>query len=112
MNSNQPPNDDVVEKSLRDWRVSAPLPPRFNDRVWRRIEQAEASGHVGLWNTLQEVLAGLFMRRAWAASYLSIALAAGLALGYWQVHADASQSYSSMSQRYVQSLDPYQKAGH
>ncbi len=40
--ANPEPNEARLRGLLRDARPAAPLPPRFQEAVWRRIEQAEA----------------------------------------------------------------------
>ena len=42
MKNNEPGNhDDALRNVLKEWRTDASLPPRFQEAVWRRIEQAE-----------------------------------------------------------------------
>ncbi len=44
MNHNmQPPDDGNLRALLRDSRPEPPLPPRFQESVWRRIENAETA---------------------------------------------------------------------
>ena len=105
------PNDELLDRSLHEWRVTAALPPRFQEQVWRRIAQEEAGDKVSLGLLVRNTLERLFARRAWAASYLAVALFSGMALSYWQVRSESASFDAGLSQRYVQSLDPYQKAG-
>jgi hypothetical protein len=43
MNTEHPePNEARLRDLLRDARSAPPLPPRFQEAVWRRIEQGEA----------------------------------------------------------------------
>ena len=40
-NDMQPPDDGRLRTLLRESRPAVPLPPRFQESVWRRIETAE-----------------------------------------------------------------------
>ena len=40
-NQVQPPDDGRLQALLRESRPAPPLPPRFQESVWRRIQQAE-----------------------------------------------------------------------
>ena len=40
-NDMQPPDDGKLRALLRASRPAPPLPPRFQEGVWRRLEQAE-----------------------------------------------------------------------
>jgi hypothetical protein len=105
-------NDASLDKCLQSWRVTASLPPRFQEQVWHRIEQAETGREIPLLAALQN-LAGLFLtHRAWVASYLTLALVVGLALGFHQAREETSSLSANLGQRYVQSLDPYLKMRH
>jgi hypothetical protein len=43
MNTNQPKHEDEPLRALlKEWKAKPSLPPRFQEQVWRRIEQAEA----------------------------------------------------------------------
>lgn len=66
---------------LRASRPSAALPPRFQEGVWRRIEEAEApvksrSGIVWL-----DALAALVLRPRWAFATVAALVLAGVLLG-------------------------------
>jgi len=49
-------------------------------------------------------------RPAVAFSYIIILLMIGIVSGQWQARVKANQLHSDLSQRYVQTVDPYQKA--
>jgi len=109
MNTGPKPEDDSLRKCLREWRVEASPPPRFQEQVWRRIQDAESGRPAGLGLVLQNLAARFLGRRGWVPSYLSLALAVGLGLGYWQAKAQASSVSEDLRQQYVQSIDPYQR---
>jgi hypothetical protein len=110
MNTPQP-NDDQLKAALKQWNVSAPLPPRFQEGVWRRIEQAELISSQPSWfaNALA-VIDRLFARPALSYSYVLVLLALGLAAGYVKTQKDAEGFRSELASRYVQAIDPYHKA--
>jgi hypothetical protein len=110
MNSQHQPDDDL-RSALRDWRITAPLPPRFHEQVWRRIESRETPGTT-LWEMFRARLESLFVRPAFAVSYIAVLVAAGLIAGFWQAQARVSSVEVRLADKYVQSIDPYQKPGH
>ena len=113
MKTNPESNDERLGKSLRQWRVDAPLPPRFQEQVWRRIEQEDAAAApIAFWPALQALVAQLFARRAFALAYLTVALLLGSGLGFWQARQQTDTYSASLGQRYVQSIDPYLKLGN
>jgi len=112
MNTEPEKNQDVLGKHLREWRVNAPLPARFQEQVWRRIEHEEPATRPSPWLILQQLFEGVFVHRRLALSYLAVALVMGSAAGYWQGRGQATEQESSLGQRYIQSVDPYQKHGH
>lgn len=112
MKTNLEPDEESLRRSLRQWRVGTPLPPRFQESVWKRIEQAEADRTVNLRQALQNAVEHLLARRRLAFAYLTVALAVGLVLGGWQARERNSAVDSSLGRRYVQSVDPYHKPGH
>jgi len=58
-------NDDLrLRKLLRDSRSGEPLPPRFQERVWQRIETAERTAAPAF--SLSQWLGALFARPAFA----------------------------------------------
>jgi hypothetical protein len=107
---NLEPNDPLRD-TLREWQVSATLPPRFQERVWQRIAGGEASERPGFWRLLQNWLVTRVPRSAAAAGYVAVLLAMGVA-GHWQGHQKKERVDSQLSQRYVQSVDPYQMPRH
>ena len=107
-------NQEPLHKVMREWRVTETLPPRFQEGVWRRIQQAEASVSPAptttLWSMWKAWLATALPRPAVAAAYLSILLVAGMAAGYRQAQQTTAHLDDELGSRYVQSVDPYQKS--
>ena len=93
--------------------LEAPLPPGFQDGVWRRIELAESSDPArSFWETVSSGRERLFARPALSASFILICLVAGLAAGWTQGRQDSVQMKVELERRYVQSVDPYQNPGY
>jgi hypothetical protein len=106
-------NPEPLRKVMREWRVTEPLPPRFQEGVWRKIQQAE-SGATGattttLWSVCMTWLASVLPRPAVAVAYLSVLLVAGMTAGYWQARQTTAHLDNELGSRYVQAVDPYQK---
>ena len=75
------PDDAKLSALLRASRVSPALPPRFQDKVWRRIEDAEApvpSGSRWFW---LDALAALVLRPRFALAAVTVLIFAGALLG-------------------------------
>jgi hypothetical protein len=102
--------DQNLNKVLKEWRVSAALPPRFQEQVWHRIEEAETRDSA--WVTFLREISAAFARPALAVSYVAVLLMVGLAVGYWQAQASNAQADQMLSSRYVQLIDPYQSTHH
>lgn len=101
-------NPEPVRRLLAGWKVSAPLPPRFQEAVWRRIEQLDAQPDLPPWWDLLARLVGALPRPAVAATYVLALLVLGGVTGYWQARMESARIDGSLSLRYVQSVDPYQ----
>jgi len=102
-------NQAELQRALQEWRVTTSLPPRFQERVWKRIERAEVPG-ISLAETLRTWLAAWFAQPAFAVAYVTILLVAGLALGFKQSQDKTAKWDRQLEARYVQSIDPYQRA--
>lgn len=110
MSTNQSPeNDEPLRQVLHQWKVQTPLPPRFQEQVWRRISRAEARPQrtflPGLLNLLTVSLACPKV----AYSYVVVLLLLGVVAGSWAAQKEASRLDAALGSRYVQSIDPYQK---
>jgi hypothetical protein len=106
MKANQKPEtDEPLRQVLRQWAVDTPLPPRFQEQVWRRIARAEA-GSTAWGRLLRLVEAGLPRPRV-ALAYLAALLILGMSIGSWAAQAKTSHLNADLGLRYVQSIDPY-----
>ena len=109
MKPNHSPEDEGrLREVLAIWKVDATPPPRFEERVWKRIEQRETQPTVGAWAQLLNQIAASLAKPRLAVSYVTILLAAGLLVGFWQGQLAKARAAENLSARYVQLLDPYQ----
>jgi hypothetical protein len=106
---NMKKNQTTLEQTLQEWRVTTPLPPRFQEQVWKRIERAEVPS-ISVSDALWAWLAVTFARPALAVAYVSVLLVVGLAFGFVQANAKAANLDRQLEARYVQSVDPYQRS--
>ncbi len=111
MKPEHPSDDDKrLHELLQDWRVEAPLPPRFQEGVWRKIARADAAAPSGWRRGWDELIAGwtaLLRRPVGAVAYLSALLLVGTVLGYWQSDRFGDQKEMAWRAAYVQSVYPY-----
>ena len=97
MSGNFEPNDERLRTLLRDSRPGPPLPPRFQEAVWRRIERAEAPSeapHLAEW--LDHAAAWLLRPRlalAGVAAVLLVGISLGLLQGTHLADERAKQQY-------------------
>jgi len=103
-------NDESLRRVLREWRVETPLPPRFQEAVWRRIELNDNRSYN--WTLLLTRLLGAIAKPSLAMSYLMVLLLAGILAGYWQARITNTHAEEQLSARYVQVVDPYQTLHH
>jgi hypothetical protein len=103
------PNNDPLDTALASWRVTAPLPPRFQEQVWRKIADAGAESAATPWAIFRGWLRLAFARPAVALACAAMLLALGSGTGWWQARQDSARVQNELGARYVQSLDPYQK---
>ena len=103
-------NDKPLHSVLNGWRVIAPLPPNFQEHVWRRIQRTESQP--GPANSLVSVITNwittVLPRPVSAACYLAALLAVGATIGWAQSQQKTARVSDELSQRYVRSIDPYQ----
>ena len=76
--NNQLPEDPQLSALLRQGRVSPGLPPRFQQNVWRRIEDAETPAKSDSW---LDALANLILRPRFAIAAAVVMLLAGILTG-------------------------------
>lgn len=109
MKPNQESESDVsLKKVLSQWTVDAPLPPRFQEQVWQRIERAESAGAMSFRSSLARWLEKLLPRPKLAYSYAAVLLAVGILAGAWAAQTKNTRMEASLGSRYLQSIDPYQ----
>lgn len=102
-------HDNPLHKVLQEWHPDVSLPLGFQERVWRRIERAQAPAPVApsMWVTVSHWIETLLPRPALAASYVAVLLAVGVTAGWTQAHRDITHVKNELGQRYVRVLDPY-----
>lgn len=103
---NMKENHTRLERALEEWRVTTPLPPRFQEQVWKRIERTEVPS-ISVFDGVRAWFEMVFARPAFALAYVSVLLTAGLALGFVQANHKAAQWDRQLEASYVQSIDPY-----
>ena len=72
------PDDAQFSALLRESRATPTLPPRFQQNVWRRIEDAEAPMKSASW---LDALATLILRPRLAFATIAVLMLAGVLLG-------------------------------
>jgi hypothetical protein len=97
------PGDDRLGALLRASRPSPALPPRFQEAVWRRIDQTEAPARaVGEANWL-DAIAALVLRPRFAYATAAALVLAGALLGTYDGTQVARQDAQA---RYLASVAP------
>lgn len=90
------PDDAKLSALLRQSRSSPSLPPRFQENVWRRIEDSEAAVRPDNW---LDALAALVLRPRFALIAATVLVMAGTVFGALQgdrtAHRDAQAQYMS-----------------
>ncbi len=108
MNENQTPEDDQgLGKVLRQWTVDTPLPPRFQEQVWRRIARTDTRRAPSFWASLSRWVEVLVPQPKFAFSYVAALLLLGVVAGSVAAQATTRRLDADLGSRYVQSLDPY-----
>jgi hypothetical protein len=92
---------DELQGLLRAARPSPPLPPRFQENVWRRIERAEARPESSP-SWLDHLAAWLLHPRLAMAGAVALLLL-GSVWGAWE---GMDQARASVRTRYVASVSP------
>jgi hypothetical protein len=107
MNSNGPFEDDKpLRKLLSEWRVNARLPARFQEQVWKRIENTELQTP-NLWTLIWNRMGATLTRPAFTVAYLAMLLLIGALAGHQQGQSKTERVRSDMQARYIQMVDPY-----
>ena len=90
-------SDAKLGALLRESRVSPALPPRFQEGVWRRIEEAAAPVKVTGGITWLDALVTLVLRPRFALATATVLMVAGALLGVREgnqmAHQDAQARY-------------------
>lgn len=94
------PKDAKLSALLRESRGSPALPPRFQENVWRRIEDAEAPEKSGSW---VDALAALILRPRLAFATAAVLLVAGILAG---AHEGSKTARQDAQARYVAYIAP------
>jgi hypothetical protein len=97
------PADEKLGALLRESRLSPSLPPRFQENVWRRIEDAEAPARLGESITWLEALVALMLRPRFAYAALAALMLAGVSLG---AYSGAQSARHDAEARYVAAVAP------
>ncbi len=96
-NENINPEDAKLGALLRESRGALPLPPRFKESVWRRIEDAEAPTRATGNLAWLDALAALVLRPRFALAAAAVLIVAGATLGVREgnqmAHQDAQARY-------------------
>ncbi|MFZ0827232.1 MAG: hypothetical protein WAO02_07395 [Verrucomicrobiia bacterium] len=96
-NINPDPNDAKLGTLLRASRVGPTLPPRFQEGVWRRIEETEAPVRATGGPVWLDALAALVLRPRFALAAATVLMVVGATLGLREgsqiAHQDAQARY-------------------
>ena len=94
------PDDTRFSALLRASRPAPALPPRFQEGVWRRIEEAESPAGSPGSITWLDALVALVLRPRFALATATVLIAAGALLGMrngnQMAHQDAQARYLAM----------------
>jgi hypothetical protein len=100
-------NPEPVRKVLQEWKVTTPLPPRFQEQVWQRIERAQTRAILSVWTVIAHWVGTVLPRPALAACYVAVLLTIGGTVGWAQARQETARVKVELGQRYVRVLDPY-----
>jgi hypothetical protein len=101
-------HDEALRKLLKESRMEVPLPPRFKENVWRRIERAQVPSAPSVWTVIAHWIGTVSPRPALAASYVAILLTIGVTAGWAQARQETARVKGELGERYVRVLNPYQ----
>ncbi len=103
MTNNHPnPDDAKLSSLLRESRVALPLPPRFQDNVWRRVADTEAGKTAGSPGWLEAAIA-FVLRPRFALAAVAALVVAGAVIG---VHDGSQLARHDAQTRYLASVAP------
>lgn len=110
MKSNPSREDDPLLRALlQEWKPDASLPPRFQEQVWRRIEddQIEGSPVAALTRCLGSWMVARFLHASVATAYVAGWLVIGAGAGYFRAQKESSRINNQLSGLYVRAVDPF-----
>ena len=105
MPMNESGDDLKLRKLLRKSRGVESLPPRFQERVWQRIESAESTAVRTF--SLTEWLGALFARPAVAPLFVAVLVVIGVSTGYLLGGHKAARWDAQLSSGYIASITAY-----
>ncbi len=92
------PDDENFSAIFREARVSPPLPPRFEENVWRRIEKSDVPKASGNW---LDAIVGLILRPRFAFAAAVVLMFSGIILGAHEGTQTARQNEQASYVSYV-----------
>jgi len=95
------PNDEKLSALLRSARSKPSLPPRFQEGVWRRIEESEIPATTRV--TWLEAIVSWALRPKFALAAAVVLMAAGSFVG---AHEGNQAAHQDAQTRYVASVAP------
>jgi hypothetical protein len=97
--------DDELKKKLALWNVRPEIPPGFQRGVWNRIAARDSKSSKNFfaisWLTLPRLAACAFV----------ISILTGTGLGLVESSSANAKNWRTLEEKYVQSIDPYQRLG-
>lgn len=103
MTNNHPnPEDTKLSSLLRESRVAPPLPPRFQDNVWRRVADTEAGKATDSPNWIEAAIA-FVLRPRFALAAVAALVITGAVIG---AHDGSQLARHDAQARYLASVAP------
>jgi hypothetical protein len=103
MNATFQSNNERLRTVVREARPSPPLPPRFQESVWRRIESAKTPGPSFSLAGWFDQAAGWLLRPRLAMAGVAAMLLIGISIGVVQ---GGSLAHDLARQRYIAAVSP------
>ncbi|TAK97582.1 MAG: hypothetical protein EPO07_13030, partial [Verrucomicrobia bacterium] len=100
---NSNPEDAKLSALLRESRTTSPLPPRFQEGVWRRIENAESPARSEVAPSWLDAFAALVLRPRFATIAAVLLIMLGVMAG---VRAGSESARQAAQARYVAVVAP------
>lgn len=102
-NQMQPSDDGRLRALLRESRPASPLPPRFQESVWHRIERAQAPSETESWAERLDRAAAWLLRPRLALAGAAAMLLVGISIGVVQ---GGSLANDLAKQQYLAAVSP------